>query len=47
MSAIKHFSDMPRQPDDVRSPGDIVAKVFLGGERKFLGPLMRFSRGYA
>jgi hypothetical protein len=25
-----HFSDMPRQPDDVRSPGDFVAKVFLG-----------------
>ena len=24
---------------------DIVAKVFLGGERKFLEPLMRFTRG--
>ena len=23
---------------------DIVAKVFLGGERKFLEPLMRFMR---
>jgi len=24
---VRHFPDMPRQPDDVRSPGDIVAKV--------------------
>jgi hypothetical protein len=24
---------------------DIVAKVFLGGERKFSEPLMRFPRG--
>jgi hypothetical protein len=24
---------------------DIVAKVFLGGERKFLEPLMRFASG--
>ena len=31
----QHFSDMPRQSDDVRSPGDIVAKVFLGGQTKF------------
>jgi hypothetical protein len=24
---------------------DFVAKVFLGGERKFLAPLMRFTSG--
>jgi hypothetical protein len=29
----------------VRFSGDIVAKVFLGCERKFLEPLMRFTRG--
>ena len=39
------FLDMPRQPDDVRSPRDIVAKVLLGGERKFLEPLMPFAHG--
>jgi hypothetical protein len=29
----------------VRYATDIVAKVFLGGERKFLEPLMRFKSG--
>ena len=32
----RHFSDMPRQPDDVRSPGDTVAKVVLHRWSKFL-----------
>ncbi len=40
-----YFSDMPRQPDDVRSRGDSVAKVFWGDDQNFSGPLMPFARG--
>jgi hypothetical protein len=40
-----HISEMALVLGDVRSQGDIVAKVFWGVERKFLEPLMRFTRG--
>jgi hypothetical protein len=33
-----HFSDMAREPDDVRLPWDIVAKVFLRGGAQILRP---------
>ena len=35
MSACGHFSDMPRQPDDVRSKGDCVEKVENAESVKF------------
>ena len=42
---LGHISDMPRQPDDVRSPRILLQKSFWGGERKYLEPLMPFAHG--
>jgi hypothetical protein len=44
-SALPSITDIVRQAREVRKVPILLQKSFWGGERKFLEPLMRFTRG--